>query len=386
MVAQNKWVLVLSELESSIPNLETIEDCKVLLNRFESIDEDYRDIEAPQFYRFMWKVALRSGKLTLANTYAKKFLEHLIDLKRVPQIKIFVSSLHEAGLLKKKSEEYLVILKILLGKEISGTQLESHNIELFLTHPDHWKKSSEFLKQYLLLEDNWSLSQWKLCYEYILLNHFDKEFFISLLEKTRELNKKKCEKKITELLKLKKVKFHTSNVQENKDIEITQQKLHLDYDQMAMDLLSGLKEPNNEEQTRVINSLKYISEKDLLVKGRELIVAFELLGMEQVVHELCNSLLSLQTDIKERASTYYVWAQALSNNGDYYQAIDLIDDLFQKEPLNKEERLAFLYLKAEACLKINKIKMAKELYLEIKIINPHYRMVGERLIAIEASK
>jgi tetratricopeptide (TPR) repeat protein len=154
---------------------------------------------------------------------------------------------------------------------------------------------------------------------------------------------------------------------------------------MALELLSGIKEPNNEEQRRVINSLKFISDQELTSKGQDLIVAFELLGMEQVVYELCQKMLELQIDIKDRVITFYVWAQALSNNGDFYKTIDLIDDIFQKEPLNAEEGIAFKYLKAEACLKIKRLKMAKELYLEIKKINPHYRLVGERLVEIEAS-
>jgi hypothetical protein len=187
MIAQKKWAIILFELESSIQNLETSEDYKNLLNQFESIDENFRDIEAPQSYQFMWKVALRSGKLSLAESYAKKFLDYLIDLKRIPQLKYFLSSLKEEGLFKRKSEKYLNLEKIILGKEVKITQGELVYIDILIEHPDHWKGSSEFLKQFLLIEDEWSLEQWKLCYEYILINFFDKDIFIFLLEKARDL-------------------------------------------------------------------------------------------------------------------------------------------------------------------------------------------------------
>lgn len=385
MEVPKKWALILSELERLVLILESPEDCKVLLNRFESIDEEYRDAKAPQTYSLMWKVALRLGKLSLANSYAKKFLQHLVEYKRMPQIRNFINSLHEAGLFKKKSEEYLVIEEILLGKRSKVTQTELKHIDLLLNHPEHWKHSSDFLRQYLLLDENWTSDQWKLCYEYILINHFDKGIFMALLEKTRELNKKLNEKKFTELLESMKIKVRSHQVTENKNHKTLSTNLNIDYDQMAMDLLSGSKEPSNEEQRRVLNSLKFIPEEELLSRGQEMIVAFELLGMEQVVFSLCEKMVSRLRDTKQRASTYYVWAQALSNNGDFYKSIDLIDDVMEKEPLIEEERLAFLYLKAEACLKLKKIKMAKELYLEIRKQNPHYRLVGERLRTIEAT-
>ncbi|MDD4976031.1 MAG: hypothetical protein PHY93_16875 [Bacteriovorax sp.] len=385
MEVQQKWVSILSELERSVSILETVEDCKNLLNRFESIDEDYRDHEAPRSYMLMWKVAFRSGKLSLANSYAKKFLQYLIDYKRIPQIRFFINSLQEAGLFKKNLEEYAVIEEILLGKRKKITQAELKHIEIFIVHPEHWKHSPEFLQQYLLLDEDWTLEQWKLCYEFILMNHFDKEIFTSLLGKANELNKKSIEKKFLEIFEKKKIKVRSHKAQEIKVHKAVSENLNLDYDQVAMDLLSGVKEPNSEEQGRVLNSLKFIPEDELKSRGQEMIIAFELLGMEKVVLTLCDKMVGILTDAKERASTYYVWAQALSNNGDFYKSIDLIDDVIRKEPLTCAERLAFLYLKAEACLKLKKIKMAKELYLEIKRQNPHYRLVGERLKTIEAT-
>jgi hypothetical protein len=116
-----------------------------------------------------------------------------------------------------------------------------------------------------------------------------------------------------------------------------------------------------------------------------MIVAFELLGMEKVVLTLCDQVIQHTEDIKERASIYYIWAQALSNSGEYFRVIDLIDELLVNEPFYEEERMAFLYLKAEACLKVKKINMAREIFGIIKKFNSHYRMVGERLKALETT-
>lgn len=385
MEEQKNWAKFLSEIERSVSIPDSIEDCKNLLDRFNSIDEDYRDNAAPRIYQWMWKVALRSGKLSLANSYAKKFLQYLVDYKRIPQLKIFIDTIHEAGLLKKTSAEYNLIEELLLGKRKKITASDLRHLDFLVEHPEHWKQFPDFLKQYLLFDDDWSLDKWKLCYEYVLKQHFDKEIFIVLLGKAGELEKRQAEQKFIELLQVKKIKIPSKKTSEVKSYASTPENLNLDYDQIAMDLLSGQKEPNDEEQRRVLNSLKYISEPDLMAKGQEMIVAFELLGMEQVVRTLCGKLVKILSTVKEKAGVYYVWAHSLCNSGEFYQAIDLIDEVLQREPLIKEEQLAFKYLKAEACLKLKKIKMAKELFLEIKKENPHYRLVGERLKTIEAS-
>lgn len=363
--------------------ISTIEDSKNLLHQFESIDESIRDQYATELYMQMWRVALHAGKLSLANLYAKKSLQYLIDLKRIPQIKIFIQTLRDAGLIKNKSKEYFIVEEILLGKKNKITSPELNDIEFFISHPEHWKQSPEFLKQYLLIEEEWNQESWKLCYEFILINHFDKDVFQILLEKARELGNKDYEKKILALLATKNIKVRSYKATESKEASMANEKLNVDYDQIAMELLSGTKEPNNEEQRRVLNSLKYITEEELRTKGQEMIIAFELLGMEQVVLSLCESMINILTDVKQRASTFYLWSQALFNTNEFYKTIEMIDEVLHSEPLYGEERLAFLYVKAEACLKLKKIKMAKELYSAIKKQNPNYRLVGERLKSLE---
>ena len=385
MEAQKKWSLILSEIESSVSNTETLEDCSLLLNKFESIEEDYRDQHAEKMYMFMWKIALRLGKLNLANSYANKFLEYLIELKRIPQIKKFILELKVAGLFKNKKTDHLVLEEILLGKKEKITHNDFNRFDCFHQHPEHWKYSVYFLEQYLLLDENWKQEQWTLCYEYILMNHFNKDIFKVLFFKIEERNNSKIEKKMIDLFKTKNIKIQTSKDQKKQVSPELNKKLNIDYDQLAMELLSGQKNPNQEEQVRVINSLKFILDSELLVKGQDMIVAFELLGMEQVVLILCERLIKIQEDIKSRASTYYVWAQSLYNTENYFGAVELIAEVLEKEPLLKEEQMAFLYLKAESFYKLKNIKMAKKIYLEIKKGNPHYRLVGERLKTIEAS-
>lgn len=383
-----KWSKVFSELEKAIATIETIEDSKNCFNQFESIEESIRDEFAPNIYLQMWIIAFNIGKLSLASNYAEKAINYLIHYKRIPQINLLLKSIKETGLLKNKINKYFEITEILNGKSCKKN-LNLEHLDHLTDHPEFWKQSSEFLKRYLLSEDDWNLDFWKLCYEFILLNYFDHDIFKTLFYKTGDLKNDKYQKKFQELLKTRNIKVNRFNKNKNKDKELltkaSNEKLLINYDQVAMDLLSGEQEPNFEVQRRVINSIKFITEEELIIKGQEMIVAFELLSMEQVVILLCEKMINLLTDVKQRARIFYVWAQALLNSAEYYKVIDLVDDILYSEDVYGEERFAFLYVKAEACVKLNKIKMAKGIYISIQKQHPEYRLVGERLKLFETT-
>lgn len=378
------WSKDLSEIESILNSSEDF-DAKSLLDRFESIDENFRDQNFSHLYLKLWKTAKSAGRLNLANLYAKKSLDHLITLKRIPKIKMLLEEMRAEGVLKKNIAEYARKCEILLGKKTDFHNEDLKYFDLMDDHSEHWKEFGEFLKQYLLVVNEWGSNEWKLCYEYILLNHFDREIAVALMEKAYELNRDDLVKKFELLFASKKIKVKKLTTTLTPKITSKPENLHLDYDQVAMDLLSGAKEPNDDEQNRVLSSLKFIPEEELISRGKDMIVAFQLLGMEKVVLTLCEQVIKHTDDVKERASLYYIQAQALHNSGDHFKVIDLIDELLAKEPLYEEERMAFLYLKAEACLKVKKIKQAKEIFGNIKKINPHYRLVRERLNSLETT-
>lgn len=384
MSTHKKWSEELSEIESVLNSVEDF-DAKIVLDRFESIDEDFRDQNFSYLYLKFWKLAKASGRLTLANIYAKKSLDHLLLVKRIPTIKKLLQELQQEGIFKKQSFEYLRKCEILLGKKGDFRNKEMKYFDLMDDHPEHWKEYPEFLKQYLLVVGEWNIKEWKLCYEYILNNRFDKDVLYILMEKAFERGEVDLVFKFEKLFAAKKVRIRKLISSQAPEVFLAPEKLHVDYDQVAMELLSGEKSPNDDEQRRVLNSLKFLTGDELRSKGIDMIVAFELLGMEKVVLTLCDQVIQHTEDIKERASIFYIRAQALSNSGEYFTVIDLIDELLANEPFYEEERMAFLYLKAEACLKVKKIKMAREIFGIIKKFNSHYRMVGERLKALETT-
>ncbi len=384
MSAHKNWTKELSEMERVLNSSEDFE-AKSLIDHFESIDENFCDQNFSHLYLKLWKVAKNAGQLNLANLYAKKALDFLITYKRIPKIKELLGEFRSEGILKKNSEDYVRKCEILLGKKIDFQNEDLKYFDLMDDHPEHWKEFKNYLKQYLLIVTEWGIQEWKLCYEFILVNQFDKDISFALMERASEMKRADLVKKFEQLFSNKKVKVKKITETAQPKHQRKNEKLHLDYDQVAMDLLSGSIEPNDEEQRRVLSSLKFITEEELNKRGKDMIVAFELLGMEKVVLTLCEQMIKLTEDIKERASLYFIWAQALNNSGDFFKTIDLIDEVLAKEPFYEEERVAFLYLKAEACVKVKKIKMAKEIFAQIKKFNPHYRLVGERLKALETT-
>ncbi|MBP9681497.1 MAG: hypothetical protein KBD76_08840 [Bacteriovorax sp.] len=386
MSEKNKWAKILSELERDLPIFVEMADIKVCLERFMSVDEDYCDQFYPHLYFSLWKLALKLGKLNLAKKYAQKSLNHLIEFKRIPQLNKLLLSLEEVGFFKEKLGPYKTKRDILIGKRTDSIQYYEGDVELMMDHPEYWKSFPEFLSAYLVLEREWGIDQWKLCYEYILKNQFEKDLFILLMEKSGELNRPGFQKKFMELLNVKKIKFKKNELPKiEKTISAPKDRLIIDYDLVAMSLLSGAIGPTDEEQSRVLNSLKFISKEELRLKGLDMAIAFELLGMEQVVFCLCEQLVKISNDVKMIIGAYYVWAQSLESAGKYFKVIELVDEVIDTQPLFEDERVAFIYLKAEACLKLKKNKMAKSLYLEIKTLNPHYRSIRERLKIIEAN-
>lgn len=378
LIKDHKWPLVLNELDTLLLNAKEFESFDEAVWLFEQIDNEFREKHAEKYYFMMWKVAFNSGKIKLAKSYAEFLIGRLIELKRIPAIKKLKLELIEAGLFRTHKKYNLI--DVIIGKK--GVVVD--DIYLCESHPEMWKNTKNILKNFLLEDKVWTSDEWKLAYEYVLKFHYDKEIFLLLAEKSQTLKKEDHKKRFLLYLTTKKVNVKSfTEKPEKKKEQANDSDLHIDYDKLAMDVMSGVIEPSVNEQKRIIISIQDFSKIELLEKGKDMIVAFGLLGMDKVVIHLCERLLPLLRDVKERASTQFMLGQALFNNGEFYKVIDLIDDTFDSEPLVDEEVLAFNYLKAESYLKLKKNKLAKELFLIIKKNNPHYRLVGERLSHLE---
>lgn len=377
-VDEKKWTLVLRELDLLISENNSDLDESIIWI-FENLDSEYRALHAQRFYFEMWKVAFRSGKIKLARSYVETLLDHLIELKRVPALKKLVAELQSAGLLNHHKKFQMI--DVILGKK---SKFSLEDFDGFENHPEMWKNSKNTLKSFLLEESDWSNDHWKLAYEYVLKFYYDKEIFIALAEKSRAKKKADHTENILSYLRSKKVNLKSFEVKPTQAASKADESLNVDYDQLAMEVISGVKEPSITEQKRILVSIDNLDDVELMDKGKDMIVAFGLLGMDKVVIRLCERVVPLLKEVKARAGVQFMLAQALYNNGEFHKVCDLVDDTFESEPLLDDEVLAFTYIKAESLMKLKKNKAARELFLSIKKYNPHYRLVGERLRDLES--
>lgn len=381
LIDEKKWTLIFKELDSILSSELDIDQMDLAIWLFESIDRDYREKNAQKYYLEMWKVAFRAGKIKLAKKYAEFILDYLIEYKRVPAIKKFIVDATHSGLYKKNNK--FNSIDAILGKKNS---FSLENYVYFESHPEMLKNSSQSLKDYLLEEADWDINHWKLAYEFIIKFHYDKDLFVHIAHKAAAMKKENHKKNFLNFLTTKKVSLKAFENKNTEDSDRTTKALHVDYDQLAMDVISGSLEPSITEQRKILISIKGLTDEEVIQKGKDMIVAFGLLGMDKVVIELCMRAIPLMSDVKSRASVQFMMAQAMFNSGDFYKVIDLVDDIFENEPLLEIEMNDFNYLKAESYLKLKKLKNAKEIYLAIKKYNPQYRLVGERLKHLEEIK
>lgn len=384
LIHDKDWTAISKEIHRSL-SANNLENEFYLLEIFEKIDEDYRKKYCLDLYLRLWMPALRNGKVKLARLYVLNIVEILLNYKRLPYLKKFILEVQNQGLLKNvKNIE--TKLKIISGSAQYSEVSPIEHWEIMQQHPETWKVSKDFLRQFLLANEEWGLETWKLAYEFVLKFHYDKEVIFCLYSKAQELKNDKFKLLFEKFMKAKNINIPKGKSQNINIVHSEKSSMRLDYDELALDVISGAVQPSVEEQRKVLLSIRDISAEELINTGFDMVVAFNLLGMELVVVELCNKILPLTDDIQKRASLHFIMAQSLFESRSYHKALDVIHDVIENEPLLDNEILAFDYLRAELLLKLNKNDLAKKIYLKIKKVNPHYRLVGQRLKELEAAQ
>ncbi len=383
LIKDKKWTDVVFNIEIALSknNDEEIAD---LISMFESIDRGFREKNCLNLFLKLWRPALKLGKIKSAKEYSFQAAEILVKFKRTPSLKILLNDLKSAGI--TKTNPYELTAMVISGHALANQASNKHDYwEQMQMHPEKWKLSKDFLKTYLLQGENWETDHWKLAYEFILNFSFDKDLMFLLADKSEELNKPLSLKKFAQYFTAKNLIYHSATTTPSKKLADDRNAFKIDYDILALQVLSGEATPTLDAQRKVIFSLHDLNESELRLKGNDMLVAFSLLGMELVVIYLSEKLIKITEDVKQRASIHYTCAVALFENQQFHKVIDIVNDVVEIEPLHSEEIMAFEYLKAEALLKLNRSKDARIIFAKIKKWNPHFRLVSQRLTELEAS-
>lgn len=364
--------LDLKALKIFLENDEALTEVNDLIIFFENLNSDQiENVEI--FYYIIWNFLNKSGKVSKALEYANLYLEHLFLYKKMPAIKNFISELKTANFPKKKIEKYEIKYALILGdKKFENTAVFD---ELFDWHDEHWKTHKESLKRSILASTSWNTDLVKMIYEYTLKYYFDQE----IMEKYKEniLENKKYNKDFINYIKQKEITLFNKKTETKVEQDFT-----LDYDQLAYSVVTGKKQSHDDE-ARVIISIEKMNYEELVQKGPEMLIAFRMLGMSEVVQLLADRLLTFDLSQKEKLSIAYVKCEALSEENDFYGLIKFVEEVIREMEVNQEVLKAFYYLCFETALRQKKKIKAKAYAEKIKVLDKKYRDVNKRLMEIE---
>ncbi len=379
-VAEKKWHLATQCLQEIFKKQQTEIDQQILLKEILSIDQKYLKSQVPDLLNHCWKIAYNFGKIKVAKDYIITYLNFLIENKRVPALENLEKEIASRGLQKKFINISLEVDQI-LGRKKAIIDWENYH-EL---HPEYDKNNKKNLINYLTEQSIWTSSDWKLCYEFILRHAYDESLFIKMLSL---LNEEKKSKLLNEYNKLCEQNKNYHAFKETKKINKTEDHIKREnsLSQVAYDYMVNPQPVSESEQSKVLVSIMQMTNEELNERGLELMTSFGLLGLDRVITVLGNKLLNIIDDAKKRATILYTIAQTLFETTRYYDCIDVCNDAIENEPLVEDEAIAFEYLRAESYLFLGNKERAVGIYFNIKKKKANYRLVNERLRAIETVK
>lgn len=361
-----------------------------------------------------WQLALEKGKVKLARQCVGVISEYLMINKRIPEIKKLIQLLEEKKIV---DTNYLRLYLEFIRGELRDKELKNNEImkitgiKLDLAyfandrHPEVFKKNNKLLIEFLLKQKVWEVNHWKLAYESILRYGENQELLIEISEKILELQfskisqanlnqyylefcnfiiKKKpdlekiLKNKLKKLNKFKKnetLPSHTHSI-EDCDLFIFTDQVNSNTDLAA-------------EERKVLISIKALPKAEIERDGKELAIAFSMMGMEKVVHYLVEQMITSYDQVKDIKKIVYlkiIYCHSLYTRKNYYQVIDQCQDIELKFPLLENEITELRYLMAESYFYLEKYSMAKKIYIELKKINKNYKLVAHRLNTIENIK
>lgn len=97
-----------------------------------------------------------------------------------------------------------------------------------------------------------------------------------------------------------------------------------------------------------------------------------------LLKELQNEFIS-EDQIEKKLSLQYLLVTCLESADKNFDAMIVLDEVLNLDPLLDEERKVFLYLKGEIAKKIGQMQVALNSYRAVKQIDPTYRLVSERI-------
>lgn len=371
------------------PKLESIlrESLRSEVDKLQSLDlfglfeSSYRRNHLIDLHDQMWKTAFELGRIKEARIYLNDLIDYLIVHKRIAKLENL--KLESVNLLTKSDFKKMDVADLFKGKKII-TRVE--DCLLIPLHPQRWKHIQEAFKNYLLIDSEWSVSTWKMLYEFLICFGFDTEIIQLIAEKNYSDKVENYKEWNTEFLKL----YSKYKIDKTELITVFEKaptvETKINFDQLALEIIESGQEERKQLEAKVIKQINYSADDYSTNDKKEMVIAFTFLGMSEVVEYLCDSMMEKMDEAKERISLFYVMSHSLLTCSKYYKAIDIARDVLGSEALLRDEKVAFKYIVAEAHFQLKNLKQAYVEFEEILLIDSKHRLTKERMRTIEEGK
>lgn len=149
----------------------------------------------------------------------------------------------------------------------------------------------------------------------------------------------------------------------------------------------------NEPNDSVSNSIRdfktmvnHFDSSYILNNYEDIVISFNFLKLPEVSLHILKKLDWTSLSEHEYINAKFLNVETLLKTENYFGARDLAEDVLAEVPLIKNEKVTFLYLRAESNFGLGYFRQALRGYLDVKKLSPGYRLTNERIRQIEANK
>ncbi len=316
------------------------------------------------FYLIGYYFLKKIGKIKISSDYFEKYLSLLLLMKRIPELKKIAAELSETNHFKKRIIENILFLE---------NKMEDRSLETSLNFSSFRMENglNPIGKLQSKIEENnlWNKEKVMLIYEYVLRFGAD-EFIVNQIDfKINNYEEYKLN-----YLNLKKKYLHTK--------DIRPQSFEVYINDIALNYFHE-KESDDEVEDRVNSYLNFESYENLKAKGKEMLLAFKMMGMSRVVHGLADKLLAFDISEKEKIEVAYIKSNEYLEASNLLDLIDFVENVVVDLELTSRELAEFYFLIFNLSKRLGRKNVTNVYSEKISRLNTGSEVVARRIKLFE---
>lgn len=149
---------------------------------------------------------------------------------------------------------------------------------------------------------------------------------------------------------------------------------------------TSLREEQRDPIEEYLSLVKHYDYQYIQENFEDMIIGFNLLNLYPVSLEIAKKVDFKKLNERELVNYNYLLVETHFLNRDFYKMRDVCEDTLAGLPLVQEEKVTFLYLRAEAYYFLGFHKQSLAIYKSLTRLHPNYRLTEQRISKIEADQ